>query len=390
MKDTAAGLASLGRGSDTMLVHMSPREVAGLQSLAMAHGGSLTTNPHTGLPEAGFLENILPTVLGFALTPFMGPIGAGLTVGGLQAARTGDLGKGVLAGLGAFAGGGLGDALANVGTQAAGAATAQNIATQNAADLAAGALPQEIFGGQGIAQVANPSVLGSQYLGDVSAGIQNLGQQFTASPTQALSTAGSALKDSYGGKLGATAAGIGALGALGGFDQPEMAGLPPEERSRARLSGPIQRPYDPTAPGGYYFTDRGVLTPNYSAANGGIVALKEGGAPELKDGGFVLPADVVSHLGNGDTDSGLRYAARRLGATPIKGDGDGMSDSIPTSIEGRHRARVAAGEAYIPPENVKRVGGAKKLYAMMDKVRQARTGSTKQGRQINPERFVPA
>jgi hypothetical protein len=352
----------------------------------MAHGGSLTINPHTGLPEAGFLENILPTVLGFALTPFMGPIGAGLTVGGLQAARTGDLGKGVLAGLGAFAGGGLGDALANVGTQAAGAATAQNIATQNAADLAAGALPQEIFGGQGIAQVANPSVLGSQYLGDVSAGIQNLGQQFTVSPTQALSTAGSALKDSYGGKLGATAAGIGALGALGGFDQPEMAGLPPEERSRARLSGPIQRPYDPTAPGGYYFTDRGVLT----AANGGIVALKEGGAPELKDGGFVLPADVVSHLGNGDTDSGLRYAARRLGATPIKGDGDGMSDSIPTSIEGRHRARVAAGEAYIPPENVKRVGGAKKLYAMMDKVRQARTGSTKQGRQINPERFVPA
>jgi hypothetical protein len=67
-----------------------------------------------------------------------------------------------------------------------------------------------------------------------------------------------------------------------------------------------------------------------------------------------------------------------------------MSDSIPTSIDGKQRARVAAGEAYIPPEKVQRMGGAKKLYAMMGKVRQARTGSTKQGRQINPERFMPA
>jgi hypothetical protein len=46
------GLASLGRNGDTMLVHMNPTEVAGLQSLAMAHGGSLTINPNTGMPEA--------------------------------------------------------------------------------------------------------------------------------------------------------------------------------------------------------------------------------------------------------------------------------------------------------------------------------------------------
>jgi hypothetical protein len=92
----------------------------------MQHGGSLTTNPQTGLPEAGFLENILPTVLGFALTPFMGPLAAGLTVGGIQTVRTGDLGQGLLAGLGAYGGANLAGSLtsagAQQGVQAAGAA----------------------------------------------------------------------------------------------------------------------------------------------------------------------------------------------------------------------------------------------------------------------------
>lgn len=390
MKDVAAGLASLGRGPDTMLVHMSPGEVAGLQSLAKAHGGSLTVNPHTGLPEAGYLSNILPTIIGIGATILSGgtitPLMAGLGVGGIEALRTGDIGKGLMAGLGAFGGAGMGEALAGIG---ANATAAQGLAAQNTADLTAGALPQEIFVGQGAAApMINTPILGSQGLGNVAAGVKTLGGQFAASPTQALSTAGSALTDAYGGRLGQTAAGIGALGALGGMGQPPLATPPEQPRSQARMSGPIRRPYDPSAPGGYYFTDYGTLRPTY--ADGGIVAFNRGGAPELSDGGFVLPADVVSHLGNGDTDSGLAYAARRLGAVPIKGNGDGMSDSIPTSIDGRYRARVAAGEAYIPPEKVKRVGGAKKLYAMMDKVRQARTGSTKQGRQINPERFAPA
>jgi hypothetical protein len=122
----ARAVQSKGRGNDSMLVHMSPREVGGLQALAMQHGGSLTTNPQTGLPEAGFLENILPTVLGFALTPFMGPLAAGLTVGGIQTVRTGDLGQGLLAGLGAYGGANLAGSLtsagAQQGVQAAGAA----------------------------------------------------------------------------------------------------------------------------------------------------------------------------------------------------------------------------------------------------------------------------
>jgi hypothetical protein len=54
------GIASLGRGQDSMLVHMTPGEVQGLQRLAMSQGGSLTINPQTGLPEAGFLSSMLP------------------------------------------------------------------------------------------------------------------------------------------------------------------------------------------------------------------------------------------------------------------------------------------------------------------------------------------
>jgi hypothetical protein len=96
LQNTANYLQSKGRGRDTMLVHMSPREVKGLQALALAHGGSLTINPDTGLPEAGFLERILPMVAGAALT-FTGvgaPLAA-LMVGGGYGLATGSVEKGL-------------------------------------------------------------------------------------------------------------------------------------------------------------------------------------------------------------------------------------------------------------------------------------------------------
>ena len=104
----AQELQNQGRGEDSMLVHMSPNEVNSLQGLAMAHGGSLSINPETGLPEAGFLGKILPMVLGAALaaTGVGAPLAAGL-VGAGQFARTGSLKKGLMAGLGAFGGAGM-------------------------------------------------------------------------------------------------------------------------------------------------------------------------------------------------------------------------------------------------------------------------------------------
>jgi hypothetical protein len=119
MTPVAQAVQRQGRGRDTMLVHMTPKEVGGLQALAMQHGGSLTINPQTGLPEAGFLEAILPTLAGAALTIGSGgvinPYMSAAIVGGIQTARTGDVGQGLLAGLGAFGGAGMGAGLTAAG-----------------------------------------------------------------------------------------------------------------------------------------------------------------------------------------------------------------------------------------------------------------------------------
>lgn len=135
MQHVAQGLASLGRGNDKMLVHMTPGEVQGLQRLAMAHGGSLTINPHTGLPEAGILDSLLPTLIGVGLTAATGlpAWGIGLGVGGATALASGSLQKGLMAGLGAFGGAGLGGALEGFG----GAQAAKDLAVQKTMEDAA-------------------------------------------------------------------------------------------------------------------------------------------------------------------------------------------------------------------------------------------------------------
>jgi len=149
MNQTAQGLAALGRGPDTQLVHMAPSEVNSLQQLAMANGGSLTINPDTGLPEAGFLSSLLPMLIGVGLTAATGGAAApliagmsnaatiGLGVGGLQALRTGSLKKGLMAGLGAYGGAGLAGGLMNAGAQ--GLATAAAPAVDAGQAMAAGA-----------------------------------------------------------------------------------------------------------------------------------------------------------------------------------------------------------------------------------------------------------
>lgn len=131
---------------------------------------------------------------------------------------------------------------------------------------------------------------------------------------------------------------------------------------------------------------------NYGQQEGRNLGLAKGG---IAANGFVLPADVVSHFGNGSSEAGLKLLASKIGATPIKGEGDGMSDSIKTKIDGVQEARVANDEAYVSPEMVKKLGngspekGARKLYAMMDQIREARTGTTKQGKQIDPNKYMP-
>jgi hypothetical protein len=83
------------------------------------------------------------------------------------------------------------------------------------------------------------------------------------------------------------------------------------------------------------------------------------------------------------------------GGQLLKGPGDGMSDSIPATIAGKQPARLANDEFVVPADVVSHLGngssdaGAKKLYAMMDRVRRARTGSPKQAKAIHPDRYMP-
>ena len=343
MKQIAQGLAALGRGEDKMLVHMTPREVSGLQQLALAHGGSLTIHPQTGLPEAGFLSNILPTLVGVGLSAMgVPPVFAGLGMGAFETARTGNLGKGVMAGLGAYGGAGVGEALQGMGGQAALSAAQSNIDPAMLESMSRaqvmGTVPQQtpaqLMQAGAQSAVNNPSQFASA-----------LGQQFNTGLSKA-------------------AAGIGGLGALGAFEQKPLSfATPPTQTSNARLSGPVRRPYDQNAPQGYYFTDRGILQPAYAAGGGvggdGIAALAKGG----------------------------QY---------LDGPGDGMSDSIPATIGDKQPARLADGEFVVPADVVSHLGngsskaGAKQLYAMMDKVRHARTGTKKQGKQIKAEKYLPA
>ena len=171
-------LQSAGRGEDKVLVHMTPGEVKGLQSLAMAHGGSLTINPETGLPEAGILSALLPIVAG----AFLGPAGLGLSamqtglaVGALGTAATGSLGKGLMMGFGAYGGAGLGEGLMNAGTSAmpsvtASGETAANLGSQGSAfNIPADKLAPSNFGaeavGTGTATNTGVSTLTNGYTG---------------------------------------------------------------------------------------------------------------------------------------------------------------------------------------------------------------------------------
>ena len=80
----------------------------------------------------------------------------------------------------------------------------------------------------------------------------------------------------------------------------------------------------------------------------------------------------------------------------LRGPGDGMSDSIKANISGRQEARLADGEFVIPADVVSHLGngsteaGSRKLYKMMADVRRARTGKRKQAPAIKAKKYIPS
>jgi hypothetical protein len=126
------------------------------------------------------------------------------------------------------------------------------------------------------------------------------------------------------------------------------------------------------------------------------------GQPSLQGLGSLAPSQPITPSFNPSVAMGPTYfagmnAPRSMAKGGyLNGAGDGMSDSIPATIEGKQPARLADGEFVVPADVVSHLGngsskaGSKRLYAMLDKVRHARTGNKKQGKEIKPEKYMPA
>jgi hypothetical protein len=309
---------------------MTPKEVGGLQALAMANGGSLTINPETGLPEAGFLKKLLPMIAGFALAPltagtslaFLGatPLASALTVGGITGLATGSLKQGLMAGLGAYGGAGLGAGLAKTGAAAAGAGGAGTGAV--APSAANEAAKQGIFGSSTTNVAARlPAIGGSANTGVMASGVSPVAT--TTLPAAAPALSSSVASTAAPSMTGNLSAGVKALGQEGGFGnlyealpqgtlpalgatlasamQPkgitpkkEAGMIRPYEYTRTQNQGvyDMGAPIYSATPGSSaeknYFTDSYTALTPYAApgpeypkaADGGLVALAVGGPVE--------------------------------------------------------------------------------------------------------------
>lgn len=292
----AKHLAAHGRGPDTTLVHMAPKEVASLQDLAQRHGGSLTTNPHTGLPEAGFLESLLPMALGAGamMLPGMQGIGAGYIgagIGALQGLRTGSLKQGLMAGLGAYGGASMAGGLLGSGAMDAGSlgdADKLQIAQANASNKAMEAGARQTYE----QEAAKLSAKIAQQQADTLLANQS-GKSFMDSLSSNFSTAGKGLSRGFGNfsnSVGMVPGSIGLKTALGAAAIPALmsayddgnSGVPAQKttdsdlgayaKSGAQFYPNYVGPYESRVPGGEYTYAR-----PYYGAEGGAVGMADGG-----------------------------------------------------------------------------------------------------------------
>ena len=181
-------------------------------------------------------------------------------------------------------------------------------------------------------------------------------------------------------------AGGGALGGLAGLlgaNKPTttpsgyQGGIPQLTAVRTALPQPARTPYTgQPAMGRRYFTDTQYVAPAQAEAT--RAAQQQAIQP-------VQEQPVQAAQG------GLMAAK----GTYLRGSTDGMADKLNTSIEGKQPAKLSHGEFVVPADVVSHLGngnsdaGAKKLYQMMDRIRMARTGTKKQGKEINPDKFMP-
>lgn len=446
----AQHLSNQGRGPDDTLVHMSRDEVKSLNDLAMAHGGQLTINPQTGLPEAGFLSSLLPMVAGAALTGLSGgainPLTAGMIVGGGTMLMGGSLQKGLMAGLGAYGGGGLGGGLADLGVSsesgltggATGGANVPNTTALENAKLAEQAKLAQA------AKYTSPDFLdvdgtGSNYLPTGSGGLNvtgnNIGADFEQMPgnmpqgnlvsnpltgsqlppqptmTDRLSNMYQGAKsivtdptaDKFkalgGGSYAGLAQTVGAAAAPVASEGLKTAGLNIPTTQQKQQSVPHYRfspgMVTPTPAAGATGTENTYFNPSYTALSDEESQQLYPGYPAAKaaDGG------MMGYATGGLSDAHYNLGGYSDGGRLLRGPGDGVSDSIPAVIGKKQPARLADGEFVVPARIVSEIGngsteaGARKLYAMMDRIQTARgktVGKGKIAKNTRADKYLPA
>jgi hypothetical protein len=283
---------------------MAPKEVASLQDLAQRHGGSLTTNPDTGLPEAGFLESLLPMALGAGamMLPGMQGVGAGYIgagIGALQGLRTGSLKQGLMAGLGAYGGASMAGGLLGSGAMSADSLTEANqlqLAQTNAANKALTAEAQQVAA----QEAARLSAKIAQQQADTLLANQS-GKSFMDSLSSNFSTAGDGLSRGFGNfsnSVGMVPGSIGLKTALGAAAIPLAmsayedgnSGVPVQKTNDADLGAYAKSgakfypnyvgPYESNVRGGEYTYAR-----PYYGAEGGAVGMADGGVTGMAMGG---------------------------------------------------------------------------------------------------------
>lgn len=152
----------------------------------------------------------------------------------------------------------------------------------------------------------------------------------------------------------------------------------------------VPNTYDPNRRAGSggqrYFTDaqyvpKANATPAAPMSAEGLAALNASNPAQEKIEPQMLATGGIAELKKG------KY---------LDGASDGMADKVPATIDGQQEARLSDGEFVIPADVVSHLGngnsdaGAKVLKDMMDRVRKARTGNEKQGKEIDPKKFIPA
>jgi hypothetical protein len=311
---------------------------------------------------------MIPLLLGTALGPILAKAGIGASLGlgatglgGIVAGTTSLLqGNGPLqAALDAFGGGGGAGALSNLAKTGAAANAVSSGAQAIPTSSIATTLPQGVA--PAVADIGRSSALTS-----------------AANAPFSFSNVGTGLKDLFadgGAKRFAEITGDSALSSVG---------VPAAGLAMSALTPPT------AMPAGEMSFDLGPFTPlselrrqdeKMGYAGGGIAVLN--------------PMHGMFDARNGMPEYGEPKKEYKKGGY-LDGPGDGMSDDIPATIEGKQPARLADGEFVVPADVVSHLGngstkaGAKRLYAMMAKVRTARTGNAKQGKQIDPNKYLPA